>query len=188
CHLEDQAQAKRCGHRPNKQLVETSEMCDRVKAAVDAKPDPDFVLMARTDAHASEGLESAIARSRAYIAAGADMIFAEALSTLEEFRAFTTAVAPVPVLANITEFGKTPLFTVEELRSAGVGLALYPLGAFRMMSRAAEDFYRTLRTEGTQKNITVRMQTRAELYEVLDYHSYEQKLDALFEKQTQPKP
>lgn len=188
CHLEDQAQAKRCGHRPNKQLVETSEMCDRVKAAVDARPDPDFVVMARTDAHASEGLESAIARSQAYIAAGADMIFAEALATLEEFRAFTSAIAPVPVLANITEFGKTPLFTVEELRSAGVGLALYPLGAYRMMSRAAEDFYRTLRTEGTQKNLTGRMQTRAELYEVLDYHSYEQKLDALFEKQTQPKP
>lgn len=188
CHLEDQAQAKRCGHRPNKQLVETSEMCDRVKAAVDARPDPDFVVMARTDAHASEGLEAAIARSQAYIAAGADMIFAEALATLEEFRAFTSAIAPVPVLANITEFGKTPLFTVEELRSAGVGLALYPLGAYRMMSRAAEDFYRTLRTEGTQKNLTGRMQTRAELYEVLDYHSYEQKLDALFEKQTQPKP
>jgi len=188
CHLEDQVQAKRCGHRPNKQLVETSEMCDRVKAAVDAKPDPDFVVMARTDAHASEGLEAAIARSQAYIAAGADMIFAEALSTLEEFRAFTAAVAPVPVLANITEFGKTPLFTVDELRSAGVGLVLYPLGAFRMMSRAAEDFYRTLRAEGTQKNLTARMQTRTELYEVLDYHRYEQKLDSLFEKQTQPKP
>ena len=188
CHLEDQAQAKRCGHRPNKQLVETSEMCDRVKAAVDARPDPDFVVMARTDAHASEGLEAAIARSQAYIAAGADMIFAEALATLQEFRTFTAAVAPVPVLANITEFGKTPLFTVEELRSAGVGLVLYPLGAFRMMSRAAEDFYRTLRAEGTQKNLTDRMQTRTELYEILDYHRYEQKLDALFEKQTQPKP
>jgi methylisocitrate lyase len=188
CHLEDQAQAKRCGHRPNKQLVETSEMCDRIKAAVDARPYPDFVVMARTDAHASEGLHAAIARSQAYIAAGADMIFAEALATLEEFRTFTAAVAPAPILANITEFGKTPLFTVEELHSAGVGLVLYPLGAFRMMSRAAEDFYRTLRAEGTQKNLTDRMQTRTELYEVLDYHSYEQKLDALFEKQTQTKP
>jgi methylisocitrate lyase len=179
CHLEDQVQAKRCGHRPNKQLVDTAEMCDRVKAAADSRTDASFVIMARTDAHASEGLEAAIDRARAYSSAGADMIFAEALGTLEEFRAFTSALAPVPVLANITEFGRTPLFTVEELRSAGVALALYPLGAFRMMARAAEEFYSTLRSGGTQAPLTPRMQTRAELYDVLDYHSHERILDAL---------
>jgi len=177
CHLEDQVQAKRCGHRPNKQLVEPTEMCDRIKAAVDARPDHSFVIMARTDAHASEGLDSAISRSQAYISVGADMIFAEALATLDEFKKFTLAIAPVPVLANITEFGKTPLFTVEELRSAGVGLVLYPLGAFRMMSRATTEFYQTVRAQGTQKDLTAHMQTRNELYDVLDYHSYEQKLD-----------
>jgi methylisocitrate lyase len=182
CHLEDQVQAKRCGHRPNKQLVDAAEMCDRIKSAADARRDDSFVLMARTDAHANEGLESAIDRAQAYTAAGADMIFAEALATLDEFRKFTSAVAPVPVLANITEFGKTPLFTTGELRDAGVRLALYPLGAFRMMARAAEDFYKTLRTAGTQSALTDRMQTRAELYEVLDYHSYERQLDALAQK------
>lgn len=179
CHLEDQVQAKRCGHRPNKQLVDTNEMCDRVKAAADSRTDPAFVIMARTDAHASEGLESAIARAKAYSAAGADMIFAEALGTLGEFKSFTSALAPVPVLANITEFGKTPLFTTAELRSAGVALALYPLGAFRMMARAAGEFYTTLRGEGTQSTLTARMQTRSELYDVLDYHSHERILDAL---------
>lgn len=186
CHLEDQIQAKRCGHRPNKQLVDTAEMSDRIKSAVDARGEDSFVVMARTDAHASEGLEAAIERCRDYIAAGADMIFAEALGTLEEFRKFTTAIAPVPVLANITEFGKTPLFTLEELRSAGVRLALYPLGAFRMMARAAEDFYGTLRSAGTQSALTPRMQTRAELYDVLDYHSYERQLDALAKNPTHP--
>lgn len=186
CHLEDQIQAKRCGHRPNKQLVDTAEMCDRIKSAVDSREDDTFVVMARTDAHASEGLEAAIDRSRAYIAAGADMIFAEALGTLDEFQTFTTAIAPVPVLANITEFGKTPLFTLEDLRSAGVLMALYPLGAFRMMARAAEDFYTTLRSAGTQSALTPRMQSRADLYEVLDYHSYERQLDALSGKQSNP--
>ena len=179
CHLEDQVQAKRCGHRPNKQLVDTAEMCDRIKSAVDARSDESFVVMARTDAHASEGLSAAIERSQAYIAAGADMIFAEALGTLGEFQKITAAIAPVPVLANITEFGKTPLFTLEELRSAGVRLALYPLGAFRMMAKAAEDFYGTLRSAGTQASLEPRMQTRNELYGVLDYHSYERQLDAL---------
>lgn len=186
CHLEDQIQAKRCGHRPNKQLVDTAEMCDRIKSAVDAREDDSFVVMARTDAHASEGLEAAIDRSRAYIAAGADMIFAEALGNLDEFQTFTTAIAPVPVLANITEFGKTPLFPLEDLRAAGVRLALYPLGAFRMMARAAEDFYTSLRSAGTQSALTPRMQSRSELYEVLDYHSYERQLDALSGKQSTP--
>jgi methylisocitrate lyase len=186
CHLEDQIQAKRCGHRPNKQLVDKLEMCDRIKSAVDAREDDSFVVMARTDALASEGLEAAIDRSQAYIAAGADMIFAEALGTLEEFRTLISSIDPVPVLANITEFGKTPLFTLEELRSVGVRVALYPLGAFRMMARAAEDFYTVLRSAGTQAALTPRMQSRAELYEVLDYHSYERQLDALVEKPPNP--
>ncbi len=178
-HIEDQVQAKRCGHRPGKALVSTSEMVDRVKAAVDARVDEEFVIMARTDAHASEGLEPAVARANAYVDAGADMIFAEALHTLEEFQAFAGRV-PVPVLANITEFGKTPLFTVDELRDAGAGLVLYPLSAFRAMSRAAEQVYAAIRRDGTQKGVTDIMQTRDELYDVLGYHDYERKLDELF--------
>ena len=182
CHIEDQLQAKRCGHRPGKELVSSGEMCDRIKAAADARTDPGFVIMARTDAYANEGRAGAIERAQAYAAAGADMIFAEALGTLDEYQAFTTALGPVPVLANITEFGKTPLFTVDELRGAGVRLALYPLGAFRAMSKAAELVYQTLRAQGTQASVVDQMQSRAELYEVLDYHAYEQKLDALFAK------
>ena len=178
-HLEDQVAAKRCGHRPGKALVSTAEMVDRIKAAVDGRTDPGFVIMARTDAHASEGAEAAIDRARAYVAAGADMIFAEALHTLHEYQAFTRAV-PVPVLANITEFGKTPLFTVEELRGVGVGLVLYPLSAFRAMSAAALEVYTAIRRDGGQQSVLGRMQTRAELYEVLGYHDYERKLDALF--------
>lgn len=179
CHLEDQVQAKRCGHRPGKALVSTAEMVDRIKAAVDGRLDEDFVVMARTDAHAGEGAEAAVARAQAYVEAGADMIFAEALHTLEEYRRFTAAV-DVPVLANITEFGQTPLFTREELGQAGAGLVLYPLSAFRAMSRAAEAVYHTIRSEGTQAPALEQMQTRAELYEVLGYHDYERKLDALF--------
>jgi len=178
-HLEDQVQAKRCGHRPNKALVSCSEMVDRVKAAVDAKIDPDFVIMARTDAYANEGKQAAIDRACAYVEAGADMIFAEALHELEEYRSFIQAVK-VPVLANITEFGKTPLFTVEELHQVGVSLVLYPLSAFRAMSAATEKVYHAIRQQGTQKNVIDLMQTRAELYEILGYHRYEQKLDTLF--------
>ena len=184
CHLEDQVQAKRCGHRPGKELVSAAEMADRIKAAVDARTDADFVIMARTDAHANEGLNAAMERARAYVAAGADMIFAEALASLDEYRAFTSALGErVPVLANITEFGRTPLFTVEELRGAGVRLVLYPLSAFRAMSRAALAVYETVRKQGTQQDVTDLMQTRAELYEVLGYHAYEEKLDALFSRQ-----
>ena len=184
CHLEDQVQAKRCGHRPGKELVGAAEMCDRIKAAADARTDAQFVIMARTDAYAGEGLNAAIGRAQAYAAAGADMIFAEALATLDEYRAFTSALGEsVPVLANITEFGRTPLFTVEELRGAGVRLVLYPLSAFRAMNQAAAHVYETLRKDGTQQALTDSMQTRAELYEVLGYHDYEQKLDALFAKQ-----
>ncbi len=178
-HLEDQVQAKRCGHRPNKSLVETGEMADRIKAAVDARLDDNFVIMARTDAYAGEGREAAIERASAYVAAGADMIFAEALHSLDEYRAFTSALE-VPVLANITEFGKTPLFNVAELRDAGIRLVLYPLSAFRAMSAAALKVYETIRNEGTQKGIIDLMQTRSQLYEVLGYHGYEQKLDDLF--------
>lgn len=181
-HLEDQVQAKRCGHRPGKALVSAEEMCDRIKTAVDARTDDQFVIMARTDAHAVEGLQPAINRASAYVKAGADMIFAEALATLDEFRQFTAAIK-VPVLANITEFGKTPMFTIEELRSAGVGIALYPLSAFRAMSLAAEQTYKTLRSAGTQKSLIDKMQTRQELYEVLNYHAYEQKLDQLFQQE-----
>jgi methylisocitrate lyase len=178
-HLEDQVQAKRCGHRPGKALVAASEMVDRLKAAVDGRRDDAFVIMARTDAHAVEGQAAAIERAVRYVEAGADMIFAEALTTLDEYRQFTQAVR-VPVLANITEFGKTPLFTVQELGSAGVALVLYPLSAFRAMSKAAEAVYATIRREGTQKSLLDRMQTRAELYDVLGYHEYEKKLDDLF--------
>lgn len=180
-HLEDQVQAKRCGHRPGKALVPAAEMVDRLKAAVDGRHDASFVIMARTDAHAVEGQGAAIERAHRYVEAGADMLFAEALTTLEEYRQFTNAIR-VPVLANITEFGKTPLFTVAELASVGVGLVLYPLSAFRAMSKAAEAVYGAIRTEGTQKSVTDRMQTRMELYDVLGYHEYERKLDELFGK------
>jgi methylisocitrate lyase len=178
-HIEDQVGAKRCGHRPGKEIVSKEEMCDRIKAAVDARTDNQFVVMARTDALASEGLESAIARAVAYVDAGADMIFPEAITDLPMYRKFADAVR-VPILANITEFGKTPLFTRDELRSAGVGIALYPLSAFRAMNKAALRVYETVRKEGTQKNAVDAMQTRDELYDFLNYHSYEQKLDELF--------
>ncbi len=178
-HLEDQVQSKRCGHRPGKQLVPAQEMCDRLKAALDARSDAAFVIMARTDAHAVEGLASAIARAQAYVAAGADMIFAEAITTLDEYRQFTAAVA-VPVLANITEFGRTPLFGTQELGQAGVRLALYPLSAFRAMSLAAQEVYATIRKDGTQRAALARMQTREDLYGVLGYHAYEERLDRLF--------
>jgi methylisocitrate lyase len=180
-HIEDQAAAKRCGHRPGKQLVEAAEMVDRVKAAVDARTDQSFVIMARTDAHAVEGLEAAIDRANSYVAAGADMIFAEAMTTLDEYRKFTSAVR-VPVLANLTEFGKTPLFTLDQMRDAGVRLALYPLTAFRAMSAAAQRAYQTLRKQGTQKDLLGEMQTREQLYETLGYHDYERKLDELFKR------
>ncbi|HMO51768.1 MAG TPA: methylisocitrate lyase [Kiritimatiellia bacterium] len=175
-HLEDQVSMKRCGHRPGKALVSREEMVARVEAAVKTKPDPSMVLMARTDAAAVEGLPAAIERAQAYVAAGADMIFAEALHTLEEYRAFTRAVS-VPVLANITEFGKTPLFTRDELHSAGIAMALYPLSAFRAMSAAARDVYAALRRDGTQQAVIDRMQTRAELYDMLNYAEYERKAD-----------
>ncbi len=181
-HIEDQVGAKRCGHRPGKELVSKEEMCDRIKAAVDARTDPGFAIMARTDALAGEGLERALERVAAYVAAGADMIFPEAITELAMYRRFADALK-VPVLANITEFGKTPLFTLEELRSARVAIALYPLSAFRAMNKAALEVYRTLRREGTQKSVVPAMQTRDELYEHLDYHAYERKLDALFAKE-----
>ena len=177
-HIEDQVQAKRCGHRPNKEIVSAAEMVDRMKAAADAKTDSDFVLMARTDAAAIEGLDGAIERACRYAEAGADMIFAEALTELDQYQKFAEAV-DVPILANITEFGKTPLYTIEELRDAGVSLVLYPLSAFRAMSAAALNVYQTLRREGTQKDVVHTMQTRADLYELLDYHEYERKLDQL---------
>jgi len=182
CHLEDQVQAKRCGHRPGKALVTAEEMVDRIRAAVDGRNDGQFVIMARTDAHAVEGQQAAIERAQRYVEAGADMIFAEALTTLDEYRQFTAAVH-VPVLANITEFGKTPLFSVAELATAGVQLVLYPLSAFRAMSKAAEAVYGTLRREGTQKHVLDLMQTRTELYDVLGYHDYERKLDELFRRE-----
>ena len=180
-HLEDQVQAKRCGHRPNKALVSKQEMVDRIKAAVDARVDAHFVVMARTDAFAEEGAEAAIDRANAYVEAGADMIFAEALYKLEDYQHFTHSVS-VPVLANITEFGKTPLFSVDELNSAGVSLILYPLSAFRAMSQAAIEVYASIREQGTQKRMLDSMQTRKELYEVLNYNAYESKLDELFAK------
>lgn len=176
-HLEDQVDAKRCGHRPGKQLVPTEEMIDRIRSAAEARTDASFVLMARTDAAAGEGLAAAIDRAGRYVEAGADMIFAEALRTADEFRQFSAAI-PVPILANMTEFGKTPLLTTEELRAAGVRLALYPLSAFRAMSAAALRVYETLRRDGTQKAVVEGMQTREELYRVLDYHAWEQKLDS----------
>jgi methylisocitrate lyase len=178
-HIEDQVGAKRCGHRPGKELVARGEMVDRVKAAVDARTDPDFVVMARTDALAVEGLDAAIERAAAYVEAGADMIFPEAMTELSMYRRFVEAVK-VPVLANITEFGATPLFTVDELKHAGVSIALYPLSAFRAMNKAALNAYQVLRRDGTQKAAVDTMQTRAELYDYLGYHAYENKLDALF--------
>ncbi|ROR34534.1 methylisocitrate lyase [Inmirania thermothiophila] len=178
-HIEDQVQAKRCGHRPGKAIVSRQEMVDRIKAAVDARTDEAFVVMARTDALAVEGLEAAIERACACVEAGADMIFPEAVPDLDTYRRFVDAVG-VPVLANITEFGKTPLFTVEELAGAGVALVLYPLSAFRAMSRAALEVYRAIREEGTQRGVLDRMQTRDELYDYLDYHAYERKLDELY--------
>jgi methylisocitrate lyase len=178
-HIEDQVSAKRCGHRPGKELVPAEEMVDRIKAAVDARTDPHFVLMARTDALASEGMARAIERAQAYVAAGADMIFAEAVTELAQYTAFRKAVG-VPILANITEFGKTPLFTREELAAAGVDIILYCCAAYRAMNAAALKVYEAIRTEGTQKSVLPRMQTRDELYEYLDYHAYEQKLDELF--------
>ena len=178
-HIEDQVQQKRCGHRPNKAIVPQAEMVDRIKAAVDAKLDDDFVIMARTDALAVEGMQSAIDRACACVEAGADMIFPEAMTELDQYREFVAAVQ-VPVLANITEFGSTPLFTTDELASAGVSIALYPLSAFRAANAAALKVYQTLRTEGTQQAVLDTMQTRADLYEYLGYHAFEQKLDQLF--------
>ncbi|MBS9777985.1 MAG: methylisocitrate lyase [Gammaproteobacteria bacterium] len=180
-HMEDQVGQKRCGHRPNKELVSSHEMCDRVKAAVDAKTDDNFVIMARTDAYNSEGINAAIDRANDYIAAGADMIFAEAMATLEEYQQFKNSIS-VPLLANITEFGKTPLFTRDELASVDIDLILYPLSAYRAMSKAAEHIYTEIRSSGSQQNVIDTMQTRNELYEVLNYHDYEQQLDSLFAK------
>lgn len=180
-HIEDQVSAKRCGHRPNKAIVSLEEMVDRVKAAVDAKPYDDFVVMARTDALAVEGLQSAIDRACACVEAGADMIFPEAMTELGMYKQFVDAVK-VPVLANITEFGATPLFTVEELAGADVSMVLYPLSAFRAMNQAAFNVYQAVKKDGTQRNVVNIMQTRAELYEHLGYHAFEQKLDALYKK------
>ena len=180
-HMEDQVGAKRCGHRPGKELVTTEEMADRIKSAVDARTDPGFVIMARTDALANEGLDAAISRAIAYVKAGADMIFPEAITDLPMYRKFADAVQ-VPVLANITEFGKSPLFTVDELRSANVAMVLYPLTAFRAMNKAALKVYENLRKTGSQKNSIGDMQTREELYDIINYHSYEKKLDELFSR------
>ncbi|MEX9912443.1 methylisocitrate lyase [Providencia huaxiensis] len=178
-HIEDQVGAKRCGHRPNKEIVSTQEMVDRIKAAVDARTDDSFVIMARTDALAVEGLDAALERAQAYIEAGADMLFPEAITELSMYQQFTSNTS-APVLANLTEFGQTPLFTLDELRSVGIAIALYPLSAFRAMNKAAEQVYTTLRKEGTQKSVIPLMQTREELYQSIHYYDYEQKLDALF--------
>jgi len=178
-HIEDQVGAKRCGHRPGKELVSTEEMCDRIKAAVDARTDRQFVVMARTDALANEGLDAAVGRASAYAQAGADMIFPEAITDLPMYRTFAEAVK-VPILANITEFGKSPMFTVDELCSAGVAIVLYPLSAFRAMNKAAMKVYETVRRQGTQQSLLPEMQTREELYDVIGYHDYEKKLDELF--------
>ncbi|WP_296223709.1 methylisocitrate lyase [Ralstonia sp. UBA689] len=178
-HLEDQVGQKRCGHRPGKEVVPTDEMVDRVKAAVDARTDDDFVIMARTDAAAVEGIDAAIERAVAYVEAGADMIFPEAMKTLDDYRRFKAAVK-VPILANLTEFGSTPLFTTDELRSANVDIALYCCGAYRAMNAAALNFYQTVMRDGTQKAAVETMQSRADLYQYLGYHAYEDKLDALF--------
>ena len=181
-HIEDQVGAKRCGHRPGKEIVSKQEMVDRIKAAVDARTDENFVIMARTDALAVEGLDAAIERAVACVEAGADMIFPEAITDLPMYKQFAAAVN-VPILANITEFGATPLFTVEELKGADVGLVLYPLSAFRAMNKAAENVFTAIRRDGSQQNVVDTMQTRMELYERINYHSFEQKLDALFAQQ-----
>ena len=181
-HMEDQVGAKRCGHRPNKELVSQDEMCDRIKAAVDGRTDPAFVIMARTDALANEGFDRALERIGKYVEAGADMVFPEAVTDLNMYKKIAGAVK-VPVLANITEFGQTPLFTVDELRSAGVAIVLYPLSAFRAMNQAAVNVYRKIKSDGTQKNVVGSMQTRDELYDYLNYHSYEKKLDELFTRE-----
>ena len=181
-HMEDQVAVKRCGHRPGKALVEPAEMCDRLKAAADGRIDEQLVIMARTDAHAVEGQQAAIDRAAAYVEAGADMIFAEALTTIDEYQQFTDVIK-VPVLANLTEFGKTPLFTTTELADVGVAMTLYPLSAFRAMSAAAIKVYETIKNDGTQKTVVDAMQTRTELYDVLGYQAYEDKLDALFKEQ-----
>lgn len=182
CHIEDQVAMKRCGHRPGKALVDTAEMCDRIKAATDGRRDPNFCIMARTDAHAVEGQQAALDRAAAYVEAGADAIFAEALTSVDEYREFSAAVA-VPVLANLTEFGKTPLFTADELAAAGVAMTLYPLSAFRAMAQAAATVYAAIAADGSSKGALDLMQTRAELYEVLGYRAYEDKLDELFARQ-----
>lgn len=187
CHIEDQVQAKRCGHRPGKQIVSSEEMVDRIKAAVDARTDEGFVIMARTDALASEGLSAALDRAAACVEAGADMIFPEAVRELEHYRAFVERTR-VPILANLTEFGATPLFTLDELRSVNVGVALYPLSAFRAANAAALRVYETIRRDGTQSAVVDTMQTRAELYDFLDYYSYERKLDELFAKEQTNEP
>ena len=181
-HIEDQVQAKRCGHRPNKAIVSQDEMVDRVKCAVDAKYDANFVVMARTDALAVEGLQSAIDRACACVEAGADMIFPEAIDSLETYQKFTEAL-DVPILANITEFGATPLFTTEELKSVGIAIALYPLSAFRAMNKAALEVYQIIKRNGSQRELIDLMQTREELYDFLDYHDYEKKLDQLLKKE-----
>jgi methylisocitrate lyase len=178
-HIEDQVGAKRCGHRPGKELVSKQEMADRIKAAADARTDPGFVIMARTDALAVEGLDAAIERARACVEAGADMIFPEAITELAMYRRFAEAVR-VPILANLTEFGQTPLFTVDEIAGAGVAIALYPLSAFRAMNQAALNVYQALRRDGTQRSVVATMQTRNDLYDYLGYHAYERKLDELF--------
>jgi methylisocitrate lyase len=180
-HIEDQVGAKRCGHRPGKELVPADEMADRIKAAVDARTDPGFVIMARTDALANEGLDSALSRAISYVEAGADMIFPEAITDLPMYRKFADAVK-VPILANITEFGKSPLFTVDELRSANVAMVLYPLSAFRAMNKAALRVYQEIKKHGSQKGVLAEMQTREELYDIINYHSYEKKLDELFSR------
>jgi len=180
-HIEDQVEQKRCGHRPNKELVSSEEMQNRIKAGVDAKTDSDFMIMARTDAIANEGLDSALGRAVSYVEAGADAIFAEAITEIEDYKKFSENLN-VPILANITEFGKTPLFSKEELKEAGVDMILYPLSAFRAMSKAAEGVYSEILEKGTQQDLIDRMQTRDELYEVLDYHTFEEKLDDLFEE------
>ena len=180
-HMEDQVGAKRCGHRPNKELVSGDEMCDRIKAAVDGRTDKSFVIMARSDAIANEGFEPALERMTKYAEAGADMIFPEAVTDIEQYKKVVSAVK-VPVLANLTEFGKTPLFTLEDLRAAGIAIALYPLSAFRAMNQAALNVYKAVRKDGTQKAVVGSMQTREELYDYLNYHSYEKKLDELFSR------
>ena len=182
CHIEDQVAQKRCGHRPNKELVSTQEMCDRIKAALDGRVDSSFVIMARTDAHASEGQQAALERASAYVEAGADMIFAEAIHTLEEYQQFTSRIK-VPVLANITEFGKTPYFTREELGAVGIQMVLYPLSAARAMNKAALAVFEDILRNGSQKKSLDSMQTREELYTTLGYHEYERKLDTLFHKE-----